>query len=268
MLEEPLRLRSGEHKRPPPRSLLTSVAGPLHLSLPAPASGVRLAAALRVTEAKPRRAALIGSTCRGGAEALRGGSGAIAQRLRRPVGQEVPVTRGGGPAWLEPAPLGLGEAGTPEGVLAREPAPVEGGLEGAEGREARPVALWFGHLARTSTPTWTTLRSSSAAGRGVPGEAREAHGGAGRAPHSRQEQRPEGAPAGAEGHGRLPQPANPFPVPGEDGSVSFYLEGKRGRRGRRPKGEAGISKRRGRPRKSATSGALYSVARSFIGRFC
>jgi hypothetical protein len=43
-----------------------------------------------------------------------------------------------------------------------------------------------------------------------------------------------------------------FPFRGEDGSLSFSLEGKRGRRGRRPKGEAGISKRRGRPRKSAT----------------
>jgi hypothetical protein len=40
---------------------------------------------------------------------------------------------------------------------------------------------------------------------------------------------------------------------GEDGSVSFYLEGKRGRRGKRAKGATpaadGPKKRRGRPRK-------------------
>jgi len=38
---------------------------------------------------------------------------------------------------------------------------------------------------------------------------------------------------------------------GEEGSLSFYLEGKRGRRGRRPKGEPGAPKRRGRPRKAS-----------------
>jgi hypothetical protein len=44
-----------------------------------------------------------------------------------------------------------------------------------------------------------------------------------------------------------------FPFRGEEGSLSFYLEGQRGRRrGRRPKAEAGAPKRRGRPRKSAT----------------
>jgi hypothetical protein len=44
-----------------------------------------------------------------------------------------------------------------------------------------------------------------------------------------------------------------FPFRGEDGSLSFYLEGKRGRRrGRRPKGEGGPPRKRGRPRKSAT----------------
>jgi hypothetical protein len=43
-----------------------------------------------------------------------------------------------------------------------------------------------------------------------------------------------------------------FPFRGEEGSLSFYLEGKRGRRGRRPKGEAGAPKRRGRPRKTAS----------------
>jgi len=42
-----------------------------------------------------------------------------------------------------------------------------------------------------------------------------------------------------------------FPFRGEDGSLSFYLEGKRGRRGRRPKAEAGAPKRRGRPRKAS-----------------
>jgi hypothetical protein len=36
-----------------------------------------------------------------------------------------------------------------------------------------------------------------------------------------------------------------LPFRGEDGSLSFYLEGKRGRRGRRPKGEAGSPKKRG-----------------------
>jgi hypothetical protein len=41
------------------------------------------------------------------------------------------------------------------------------------------------------------------------------------------------------------------PFRGEDGSLSFYLEGKRGRRGRRPKGEAGAPKKRGRPRKAS-----------------
>jgi hypothetical protein len=44
-----------------------------------------------------------------------------------------------------------------------------------------------------------------------------------------------------------------FPFRGEDGSVSFYLEGKRGRRGGRAKAGAGAAeapkKRRGRPRK-------------------
>jgi hypothetical protein len=41
-----------------------------------------------------------------------------------------------------------------------------------------------------------------------------------------------------------------FPFRGEEGSLSFYLEGKRGRRGLRPKGEiVPDRKRRGRPRK-------------------
>jgi hypothetical protein len=45
-----------------------------------------------------------------------------------------------------------------------------------------------------------------------------------------------------------------FPFRGEDGSLSFYLEGKRGRRGRRPKGETGgaeAPRRRHRPRKAS-----------------
>jgi hypothetical protein len=46
-----------------------------------------------------------------------------------------------------------------------------------------------------------------------------------------------------------------FPFRGEDGSLSFYLEGKRGRRGRRTKGETGGAeapkRRRGRPRKAS-----------------
>ena len=45
-----------------------------------------------------------------------------------------------------------------------------------------------------------------------------------------------------------------FPFRGEDGSLSFYLEGKRGRRGRRAGTEAGAAegpkRRRGRPRKA------------------
>jgi hypothetical protein len=47
-----------------------------------------------------------------------------------------------------------------------------------------------------------------------------------------------------------------FPFRGEDGSLSFYLEGKRGRRGRRPRGESGGAggeapkRRRGRPKKA------------------
>ena len=41
-----------------------------------------------------------------------------------------------------------------------------------------------------------------------------------------------------------------FPFRGEDGSLSFYLEGKRGRRGRRAKSESGAPKKRGRPRKA------------------
>jgi hypothetical protein len=45
-----------------------------------------------------------------------------------------------------------------------------------------------------------------------------------------------------------------FPFRGEEGSVSFYLEGKRGRRGRPRKAEAGVAaeapkRKRGRPRK-------------------
>jgi hypothetical protein len=45
-----------------------------------------------------------------------------------------------------------------------------------------------------------------------------------------------------------------FPFRGEDGSLSFYLEAKRGRRGRRAKAEAGAGaeaprRRRGRPKK-------------------
>ena len=44
-----------------------------------------------------------------------------------------------------------------------------------------------------------------------------------------------------------------FPFRGEEGSLSFYLEGKRGRRGRRAKAGAAAAeapkKRRGRPRK-------------------
>ena len=50
-----------------------------------------------------------------------------------------------------------------------------------------------------------------------------------------------------------------FPFRGEEGSLSFYLEGPRGRRGRRPRTEAAATaggetprRRRGRPRKSAT----------------
>lgn len=44
-----------------------------------------------------------------------------------------------------------------------------------------------------------------------------------------------------------------FPFRGEEGSLSFYLEGQRGRRrGRRLKAEAGAPKRRGRPRKVAS----------------
>jgi hypothetical protein len=49
-----------------------------------------------------------------------------------------------------------------------------------------------------------------------------------------------------------------FPFRGEDGSLSFYLEGKRGRRGRRPKGEAAATgaeapkRKRGRPRKATS----------------
>jgi hypothetical protein len=48
-----------------------------------------------------------------------------------------------------------------------------------------------------------------------------------------------------------------FPFRGEDGSLSFYLEGKRGRRGRRPRSEAGAAgseapkRRRGRPRRTS-----------------
>jgi hypothetical protein len=48
-----------------------------------------------------------------------------------------------------------------------------------------------------------------------------------------------------------------FPFRGEDGSLSFYLEAKRGRRARRPRGEAGVGggeapkRKRGRPRKVA-----------------
>jgi hypothetical protein len=43
-----------------------------------------------------------------------------------------------------------------------------------------------------------------------------------------------------------------FPFRGEEGSLSFYLEGQRGRRrGRRPKAGAGAPKRRGRPRKAS-----------------
>jgi hypothetical protein len=46
-----------------------------------------------------------------------------------------------------------------------------------------------------------------------------------------------------------------FPFRGEEGSLSFYLEGKRGRRGRRAKGESGGTEtpkhRRGRPRKAS-----------------
>jgi hypothetical protein len=41
-----------------------------------------------------------------------------------------------------------------------------------------------------------------------------------------------------------------FPFRGEDGSLSFYLEGKRGRQGRRAKSESGTPKKRGRPRKA------------------
>jgi hypothetical protein len=47
-----------------------------------------------------------------------------------------------------------------------------------------------------------------------------------------------------------------FPFRGEEGSLSFYLEGKRGRRGRRPRGEGGAAaaeapkRKRGRPRKT------------------
>ncbi len=44
-----------------------------------------------------------------------------------------------------------------------------------------------------------------------------------------------------------------FPFRGEEGSLSFYLEGRRSRRGRRPRAEAGPAeapkRRRGRPRK-------------------
>jgi len=47
-----------------------------------------------------------------------------------------------------------------------------------------------------------------------------------------------------------------FPFRGEDGSLSFYLEGRRGRRGRRAaSAEAGAEapkRRRGRPRKATT----------------
>ena len=44
-----------------------------------------------------------------------------------------------------------------------------------------------------------------------------------------------------------------FPFRGEEGSLSFYLEGQRGRRrGRRPKAEAGAPKKRGRPRKASS----------------
>ena len=47
-----------------------------------------------------------------------------------------------------------------------------------------------------------------------------------------------------------------FPFRGEDGSLSFYLEAKRGRRARRPRGEGGGAgseaqkRKRGRPRKT------------------
>lgn len=49
-----------------------------------------------------------------------------------------------------------------------------------------------------------------------------------------------------------------FHFRGEEGSLSFYLEGKRGRRGRRLRGEAGAAaaeapkRRRGRPKKAAS----------------
>ena len=54
------------------------------------------------------------------------------------------MARGGRPACLEPALFGLGEGGGPEGVLTRQPARLEGGLERAEGREAWAVALALG----------------------------------------------------------------------------------------------------------------------------
>jgi hypothetical protein len=50
-----------------------------------------------------------------------------------------------------------------------------------------------------------------------------------------------------------------FPFRGEEGSLSFYLEARRGRRGRRPRGEAAAAaapeapkRRRGRPKKAAS----------------
>ena len=49
-----------------------------------------------------------------------------------------------------------------------------------------------------------------------------------------------------------------FPFRGEEGSLTFYLEGRQGRRGRRPRGEAPAvaveapKRRRGRPKKAAS----------------
>jgi hypothetical protein len=49
-----------------------------------------------------------------------------------------------------------------------------------------------------------------------------------------------------------------FPFRGEDGSLSFYLEGKRGRRGRPARGESGAAggeapkRNRGRPKKATS----------------
>src|SRR5216684_2781585 len=101
----------------------------------------------------PRQCSVTGSendssTSRRNSRQGEGSSGGVADGIRGPVRQEVPVPRVGGAMLLEPAPLGPGQRRPAERVLASEPASLERRHQGTHGPGLGLVAGSLGQAAR------------------------------------------------------------------------------------------------------------------------